>query len=218
MSQSESALAKDGAARHLCWSCREEIGGGPFCDHCVKIQPVENLGNYFTVFGLKESFDISVPALRQKFYELSKKLHPDYFASRSKEEQNLARDNTAYLNSALRVLSDPLKRAEYLLTLETGHCGGHPTPPQDLFEEILEAGELIDTEKLSDGQRAQLQTLGENFRNRLNEFQRSLTLLFENRNRRETAERKLIETRLDNIRYIRTILSRIDKRLDEQEA
>jgi molecular chaperone HscB len=217
MSESERIIGEHESARNLCWSCREEIDAGPFCSHCVKIQPIESLGNYFTLFDLEESYDIPVEGLKQKFYELSRRFHPDFFSARSAEEQKLACDNTAYLNTALRVLSDPLKRAEYLLSLKTGCYSGHPAPPQELFEEILEAGEFLETEHPTEDQVEHLKTHRDNFMLYKKEMQESLRVLFENLNPKSIPDKKMIESRLDQIRYLRTILARIDQRLEEEE-
>lgn len=203
------------SARHLCWSCKEEVGAGPFCGHCVKIQPVQGLNTYFTLFEIPESYDVDQGLLKQKFYELSRRLHPDYYSQMTPTEQRLARDNSAYLNAAFQTLSEPLRRAEYLLSLHAGAIGGNPSPPQELFEEILSAGELLDMEQLSEGDRAILAGCGEAFRVRQKEYLASLGALFDALDKNGEAAGKTIEERLNNIKYLRTILNRIDKRLEQ---
>ena len=54
----------------------------------------------------------------KRFYELSKKWHPDRFTRRPVEEKNQALEATSILNDGYRTLRDPVKRAEYLLQQE----------------------------------------------------------------------------------------------------
>jgi len=65
---------------------------------------------YFEIFSL--------PALEKSFYALSRRLHPDRFASKSAEEQAMALAESSRLNDAYRTLKDPIARTEYLLKLE----------------------------------------------------------------------------------------------------
>jgi len=204
-------------ARSLCWSCREEPGAGPFCVHCVRIQPIAALGDYFTLFGLEKSYVLDSAGLKNIFYDLSRKFHPDYYSGRLPEEQRLARDNTAYLNNALNTLSDPLKRAEYLVSLLSGSYSGSPSPPKELFEEILEVGELMEADSLSPDQRSLLENARDNFRMRQQELFDSLASLFVELKNGSKAARSGIESRLDNIKYLRTILSRIDQALGKRD-
>ena len=57
-------------------------------------------------------------ALEKSFYALSRRLHPDRFASKSAEEQAAALAESSRLNDAYRTLKDPIARTEYLLKLE----------------------------------------------------------------------------------------------------
>ncbi|MGP8258572.1 MAG: Fe-S protein assembly co-chaperone HscB [Acidobacteriaceae bacterium] len=73
---------------------------------------------YFTIFSLPPHLVIDLPALEKSFYALSRKLHPDRFASKSPEEQAAALAESSRLNDAYRTLKDPIARTEYLLKLE----------------------------------------------------------------------------------------------------
>ncbi|MCP4568225.1 MAG: Fe-S protein assembly co-chaperone HscB [FCB group bacterium] len=215
MSRSE-AMTTGSDGRHLCWSCKEETGEGPFCTNCVKIQPVEEIGGFFELFGIEKSFTINSARIKKKYYELSRRYHPDFYSGKSDEEKTLARINTAHLNKALRIMSDPLLRAEYMLETEDGGFTAHPAPPQELFEEILEIGELLveDGEPGDEGR----QTLNEttrNFKNRLEVLENSLDELFARLLTGDENTKAEIEGRINNIKYLRTTLARIDKKLME---
>jgi molecular chaperone HscB len=74
--------------------------------------------NYFEVFSLPAKLHIDTAALEKQFYTLSRKLHPDRFASRPQEEQEEALRRSSQLNDAYRTLKDPILRTQYLLKLE----------------------------------------------------------------------------------------------------
>ena len=74
--------------------------------------------SHFTQFGLPPHLHIDLPALEKAFYALSRKLHPDRFASRSQAEQEAALAASSALNDAYRTLRDPILRTEHLLALE----------------------------------------------------------------------------------------------------
>lgn len=76
------------------------------------------MSNYFDVFNLPPRLQIDTAALEKQFYTLSRKLHPDRFASRPVAEQEAALAESSQLNDAYRALKDPVMRTQYLLKLE----------------------------------------------------------------------------------------------------
>jgi molecular chaperone HscB len=76
------------------------------------------MSTYFEIFSLPQHLTIDTAALEKSFYALSRKLHPDRFASRSAAEQEAALAESSRLNDAYRTLKDPIARTEYLLKLE----------------------------------------------------------------------------------------------------
>jgi molecular chaperone HscB len=73
---------------------------------------------YFDFFSLPRKLHIDVVALEKQFYALSRKLHPDRFASKPAAEQEAALEESSLLNDAYRTLKDPILRTQYLLSLE----------------------------------------------------------------------------------------------------
>ena len=73
---------------------------------------------YFSLFSLPQHLVLDTAALEKSFYALSRKLHPDRFASRPAAEQEAALADSSRLNDAYRILRDPIARTEYLLKLE----------------------------------------------------------------------------------------------------
>src|ERR1700730_18320208 len=74
--------------------------------------------NYFSFFSLPRKLNLDTAALEKTFYTLSRKLHPDRFASRPVAEQEAALAQSSLLNDAYRTLKDPILRTQYLLKLE----------------------------------------------------------------------------------------------------
>ena len=74
--------------------------------------------NYFEFFTLPRKLTLDVVALEKQFYAMSRKLHPDRFASKSVAEQEAALAQSSLLNDAYRTLKEPILRTQYLLKLE----------------------------------------------------------------------------------------------------
>jgi molecular chaperone HscB len=74
--------------------------------------------DYFEFFNLPRKLTLDVAALEKQFYALSRKLHPDRFASKPVAEQEAALAASSQLNDAYRTLKDPILRTQYLLKLE----------------------------------------------------------------------------------------------------
>lgn len=110
--------------------------------------------NYFAFFNLLPKLQIDTVSLEKHFYALSRRLHPDRFASKSAAEQEAALAESSLLNDAYRTLKDPILRTQYLLRLEgieleeqskaatdaaraTGEQKKQVVPPE-LLEEVFE--------------------------------------------------------------------------------
>ncbi|WUR04265.1 co-chaperone HSCB-like protein [Vairimorpha necatrix] len=68
--------------------------------------------DYFSVFNLSKTFDINLTDLKTKFYDLSKKHHPDL----SKYSTNKFQE----INNAYNTLKDDYLRAKYMKGKTTG--------------------------------------------------------------------------------------------------
>ena len=65
--------------------------------------------NYFELFELPVSFKTDKARLAQKYFELQKKYHPDFFVNGTEYEQEQALEISSQLNKALKVLKDRIK-------------------------------------------------------------------------------------------------------------
>lgn len=126
-----------------CWSCGAIAPDGDVCPECGRLQPFPAGSDHWAVLGLDRRLALDRSDLQQRFHRLSRRLHPDYFRLRCPEEQSVSLEASAAVNTAYRVLRDPVERVEHLLDLEGMGIGaaGQAKPPADLFEEILELQE-----------------------------------------------------------------------------
>src|SRR5262245_4004810 len=138
--------------------CRNCGAGAPvdehFCPNCNRILALGRYGDYFSFFGLPRRLGIDQRDLEQRFRELSRKFHPDYFYNAPPAERIASLERSSYLNDAYRVLRHPVNRIEHLLAIEglpspkseaasTGSGQTQKVPPA-LLEEVFALNEELD--------------------------------------------------------------------------
>lgn len=69
------------------------------------------------MFGLDEAFSVDLKQLAERFQAIQKSVHPDRFTNASNQEQLLAVKKSTAVNDAYQTLKNPIKRAEYILSL-----------------------------------------------------------------------------------------------------
>src|SRR5579862_6362888 len=91
------------------------------CLHCGEIflPSLDHHLSYFDIFEIKPSYFLNLNKLTEKFYELSRILHPDRYQTKSARLLALATHWSALLNQALETFRDPEELARYLFIL--GH-------------------------------------------------------------------------------------------------
>ncbi|HSE39174.1 MAG TPA: Fe-S protein assembly co-chaperone HscB [Acidobacteriota bacterium] len=131
----------------ICPHCQNEIPVAENCPQCGRILPSSER-SHFQVFGLLEDrLVIDESQLEKRFFELSRKYHPDRFASKSPLENEIAHDYSAALNNAYRTLKDPVSRAKYVVERKLGSLeekSAHVPPDMaEFFFEIHDALDMI---------------------------------------------------------------------------
>ena len=101
--------------------------------------------SHFELFGLPTAFVIDAQALRERYRDLQRVVHPDRYSGASDQEKRLSMQAVTQVNEAFDILRDPLKRARYLLELsgvemgpdhETTKDAGFLMQQMDLREEL----------------------------------------------------------------------------------
>lgn len=104
--------------------------------------------DYFEIFGLPRRLALDEAALQRRFYELSREHHPDFHHGAPPEAAARALNASAQINTAYRVLRDPIRRIEYLVRLEEGGTPGEAArdkvaAPPGLLAEMFEIQEAL---------------------------------------------------------------------------
>jgi molecular chaperone HscB len=108
--------------------------------------------NYFEFYSINESFNPDAALLKKKFYELSKRYHPDFYANEDDAKQQEILELSTLNNKAYQTLSDPYKRLEYILKLHDRlNEGAKPQLPADFLMEMMDINErLIEVDDASE--------------------------------------------------------------------
>jgi molecular chaperone HscB len=118
---------------------------------------------HFDVLGVAQTFALDARDLEVRYKTLSRQLHPDRFATAPQPARMLSLKRATDLNQAYRTLRDPVKRAEYLLSLsgvDVGREDGKgPKVDPEFLVEILELREgLAEAKAAADSARMSAMT------------------------------------------------------------
>lgn len=70
---------------------------------------------YFELFNIPVQLKVNAASLSKKFFELSKKYHPDYFANETEQIQADVLEKSALLNKAWKTFQNPDATIKYVL-------------------------------------------------------------------------------------------------------
>ncbi len=101
----------------VCWVCQSPVSARTaFCPTCTAIQPPRAL-DHFVRLGLECRFDLDRRELDERYRAVRRVFAVERFAAQGVRQRQLALDHLAAVEEAYLVLRDPVRRAEYLLTL-----------------------------------------------------------------------------------------------------
>lgn len=111
--------------------------------------------NYFELFELPVTLNIDKAKLAQKYFELQKKYHPDFFTQASEHEQEQALEISSLLNKALKTFRSQEETIKYVLQMKglLEEEEKYQLPPSFLLE-MMELNE-----ELSDDSAAQIHVI-----------------------------------------------------------
>ncbi len=174
-------------------------------------------GDYFRFFGYDRRLALDPDDLQKRFYELSRKFHPDRFARMPPADQQYALDATSILNDGYRILRDPVARAEYVLKQEGFDVGEQRSKdvPPELLEEVFELNMALEELRGGDASaRGALEEAEKKFiamRDRIDGELAALFLEHDAAPGRETLQR--MRGVLNRRRYIRNLVAEVQKEL-----
>ncbi|KAF8898737.1 hypothetical protein BD779DRAFT_1485310 [Infundibulicybe gibba] len=136
-------------ANSLCPVCSQPLPSPlPACTNCWNIFQIPKDVTFHDLFSLPyepNPFNIDIPTLKHRFREAQSLCHPDSWASKGSNKQDVAQALSSRINEAYQCLLKPLSRVEYLL--ERHHL---PMSESDQLQDmefmvdIMEARETID--------------------------------------------------------------------------
>jgi len=100
--------------------------------------------NYFELFGIPVQLKVNTTLLSRQFFELSRKYHPDFFATETEDVQAEVLEKSALLNKAWKTFQHTDATIKYVL-LEKGLLEEeekYELPPEFLME-VLEINEQL---------------------------------------------------------------------------
>ncbi|MGB8412464.1 MAG: Fe-S protein assembly co-chaperone HscB [Candidatus Binatus sp.] len=182
----------------------------------------------FAALGIPRTLTIDLDALERRYHELSRKLHPDRFASSAAPVRDASLRATATLTRSYRTIRDPVARGLYWLELIGEKLSeNNKRVPPELAELVFEVQEQLagmhDAPADSDAarelaaqvaqRRAQLQatmdaSLADLERNFVKWDQRSDEKML-------TLQLKAV---LSSIAYLRTLIRDVDRALENSKA
>jgi molecular chaperone HscB len=173
--------------------------------------------DYYELFGIPRSLNLSLDELQKRFYALSRELHPDRFMRKPEAERQRALDMSSALNDANRTLKDPIKRAQYLLALEGFEIGEQRSKdvPPELLEEVFELNLALEEMRSGDDSaRSQLEQADKNFSRMLTEIDQQLQSLFA---QYDSSHSRDVLTQIRNVlnrrKYVGNLLSEVQRAL-----
>jgi molecular chaperone HscB len=191
----------------LCWQCGQ-TAGGLFCPACGSLQKPP--AGFFDFFDLPESLSVDTTDLQKRFYDLSRKLHPDLYTRKSQREREHSLEATAVLNDAYRTLREPVDRAEYVLKnhgFDIGEQRSSNVPPE-LLEEVFELNEALEEIRGGDASLLpQLEDAREKFRRMLGQVDAELETEF------QRFDLPRVRALLNRRRYIQNLVRDVEKEL-----
>lgn len=196
----------------------------PFCPQCDTIQLLPADLDYFAILGLERRLMIDRDGLDRRYFELSRRLHPDRYQTGSPQTRIASLGNTAALNRAYRTLRDPVERGVYWLGLQGESLGANNNRvPPDLAALVFEVQEKLEALRDRDestasrmdevrGIRAELGARTDVLLQLLNENFSHWDAGGENRATLTTD----LKRSLSAIKYLRTLIRDVDKALGSE--
>ena len=164
--------------------------------------------NAFALLGLEPRFDLDADAIERAFFERSKEVHADRFASAPAAERVAALSRSRALNDAYQAIKKPVARAEYLLVHAGVAIGDNERLDPAFLMEILELREEL-AEARAAGAGERVRELAGTMQARRADALGALSALF------AAGDFPAIKERLIVLRYINRYLEECDAALDD---
>ncbi len=85
---------------------------------CFFVNDPQQHMNYFELYNLPILLHVDAATIKQKFYELSRKYHPDFYTAATADEQADMLQKSSDINKAFKTLSNADETIKYTLQLK----------------------------------------------------------------------------------------------------
>ena len=110
--------------------------------------------NYFELFEMPVSLQVDKKYVQDKYFELQKKYHPDFFSNQGEEEQASVLEKSSMINKAYKTFLNGDETIKYVLQLKEllEEEEKYQLPPEFLIEmmELNEALTEVDDSSLEE--------------------------------------------------------------------
>ncbi|AGF46808.1 molecular chaperone HscB [Candidatus Kinetoplastibacterium desouzaii TCC079E] len=103
-----------------------------------------NYSNYFKLFGLDFAFEIEEEKLDKAWRKISNFVHPDRHRISSSMDQMAAIKLSSFVNNAYSILSNPIKRAQYICEYNGINFNNNIDISKDFLSKQLEWRESLE--------------------------------------------------------------------------
>src|SRR5260370_2688187 len=207
-----------------CPSCGRRQEPSLTCAECGS--PLAAPLDCFAALGTPRKLTIDLGELERRYHELSRKIHPDRFASKGPKVRDASLRATAMLTRSYRTLRDPVARGLYWLELNGEKLAeNNKRVPPELAELVVEVQAQLCEMQLSDPTEAHDRATEIGARRIELQFRMDETLAELDRNFAkwdQPADEKALtvelKTILSNIAYLRTLIRDVDRALENSKA
>jgi len=150
---------------------------------------------YFELFNIPVSLLVDTSSIKKRFYELSRKYHPDFFSNATNEEQDTALEMSALLNKAMKVFNAPDETIKYVLQLKGLLEDDEKYQlPNDFLMDVMEINEQLMDAKMEDDE-TQLITLKQQIANLQTQLYEPVKSIVEHYQEGVTTEEELLQVK-----------------------
>lgn len=207
-----------------CLSCGRRQEPSLTCADCGS--PLAAPLDCFAALGIPRKLTIDLGELERRYHELSRKIHPDRFASKGPKVRDASFRATATLTRSYRTLRDPVARGLYWLELRGEKLAdNNKRVPPELAELVFDVQEQLAEMQLADPEEAheratQIAARRIELQFKMDENLAELERHFAKWD--QPVDEKMLtlelKTILSNIAYLRTLIRDVDRALENSKA
>lgn len=192
-----------------CLNCHSALTSPIVCDGCHSLYPPPPWADHFSLLGLPRNYAIDEKKLNSCFRAIARGVHPDRFTGEPEEVRSLATRLSAELNQAFDVLSDPVRRADYLLELAGGPSAAEMREvPGEFLADVMLLREEIDQAKTA-GDDDALRRHRESIAERRQATLRQIAALAESCAGLDEPRRRVLRLSLNSMKYYDNLLTEL---------